>query len=183
MARLSLSTSEASSPHPSSLERCKLARAGSAGPAARSAYLQRAGKACESLVGEKESLRCVLTPTADFAGIARVRDSPHATLQARERRQVRDGTFSCLWKLGFGKTERPRHVQVIQEPAFGPSRRSMRTPLSRVFSAKKGASDPSKSPRVAAATAGKFIKVVSRRLVLLVRCVSAGGPLSWYPVT
>ena len=72
-------------------------------------------------------------------------------------------------------------IQVNQEPAIGPSRRSMRTPPSRLFSAKKGASDPSTQVPGSAAV-GKFIKVVSsRRLELLVRSVTPLGSFELVP--
>ena len=54
-------------------------------------------EACESLVGEKESLRCELMPTTDWtAGIIRLERwwiLHTLPCKAREKRQVRDGTF------------------------------------------------------------------------------------------
>jgi hypothetical protein len=71
VARLSLSSSEEFGPRPFSLGGRKLARAGSAGPAVLRISPGRR-EACESLVGEKESLRCVADADSPSAGIARL---------------------------------------------------------------------------------------------------------------
>ncbi|KAM0708815.1 hypothetical protein Q7P35_005468 [Cladosporium inversicolor] len=56
----------------------------------------------------------------------------------------------------------------------------MRTPPSRLFSAKKGASDPSKIPK-GRRRRERFIKVVCRRLELLVRSVTPLGSIELVP--
>jgi len=142
--------------------------------------------ACESLVGEKESLRRTLMPArrAGYSCLPFVICPAMRFSTFNPVRHVKGVRYACCSKLGYSAAWKPRRgtrVQVSQKPRIGPSRRNMRTPPGSLFLCKEARLWILQDPRVGGG--GRKSHQGGRRLLLLVRRVSAGETLSWHPVT